>query len=323
MAESIVAVHPDEHAPLQVSRWLATAALNWLAIGVSFAILSQLGWPTALLFLPFALVIIGTRQHALALLAHDGAHYLCSRNRVLNDVLATALCAYPLTASLRSYRRFHMEHHRHVGTAEDPEFEYKGGMAPRWDLPATRQQIYRQFAKDCVGLGLVDIVQTVKTLKPIDARDAIWLAAFWSTVVGALAVTGNLWYLAVWFVALNTVQWAVFRIRTWTEHAGLGGGETHRVRATWWQRWLFLPTNTWCHYEHHESAATPFYRLPTLRARLRDGPPALSFGELLDAFAAMPACASGQVPSSTQSSVRVWMDTEVSDNGAAELRSRS
>ena len=324
MAEAISTVQIHRPTPLRVSRWLAAALSNWLAIGLSFVILAELGWPGAMVFLPFALVIIGTRQHALALLAHDGAHYLCSRNRTLNDGLATVLCAYPLMASLRSYRRFHMEHHRHVGTSEDPEFDYKRGMAPRWDLPMARKQIYRQFAKDCLGLGLPDIVQTVKTLRPIDARDATLLALFWSTVAATLFLTGYLWCLAVWFVALNTVQWAVFRVRTWTEHAGLGVGETHRLSATWWQRFMFFPTNTWCHYEHHESAATPFYELPQLRSRVTGAPEALSLGEVLDLFATMPACASGQVPTRfvpPVPTVQVWLarDANPAQSGVREI----
>ncbi len=310
MAESPAGTHLLESTPVQARRWLATTLLNWFAIALSFVILGELGWPKALLFLPLALVIIGTRQHALALLAHDGAHHLVSRNRTLNDVLATVLCAYPLTASLRSYRRFHLAHHQHVGTSADPEFEYKGRMAPRWDLPVSRRRIYLQFAKDCLGLGLMDILQTAKTLKPIDVRDAIHLGVFWVSVSAALVLTGNAWVIAVWFVALNTLHWAVFRVRTWTEHSGLALGGTHRLRANWWQRLLFLPTNTWCHYEHHQSTSTPFHGLPALRRRLQDGPVAVSLGELFDLFSGMPACASGNVPADTAApgtSVQVWL----------------
>ena len=309
MAESAATVQLHQNAQLKLRRWVGAALLNWSAIVLSFVILSELGWPAGLAFLPVALLVIGTRQHAIALLAHDGAHHLCSRNRTLNDVLATVLCAYPLAASLRSYRRFHMLHHQHVGTERDPEFDYKRRMAPRWDLPVTRGQIYRQFAKDCVGLGLPDIVETVKTLRPIDARDAFWLASFWVVVSLVLLATGNLWCLAVWFVALNTVQWAVFRVRTWTEHSGLLMGGTHRLRPTLWQRFMFLPTNTWYHYEHHQSASTPFYGLPDLRRRLGESPKPLSLAEFFDLLALMPACATGQVPGSNRlpTSVQVWL----------------
>jgi fatty acid desaturase len=307
---------------LQPLRWLATASINWLWILLAFVVLGELGWPDALWFLPLALIVIGTRQHALALLAHDGAHYLCSRNRALNDVLSTVLCAYPLTASLRSYRRFHLDHHRYVGTADDPEFEYKRGMAPRWDLPIARRQVYLQFLKDCLGLGVADIVQTVKTLRPIDVSDAASLAAFWISATAILAFTGNLWCIAVWFLALNTVQWAVFRVRTWTEHSGLAVGLTHRLRATWWERFLFLPTNTWCHYEHHESASTPFYRLPELRRSLGEAPTLVSLSELFDLFGRMSPCASGEVPCRA-TAVDVWLPGTLTPAPDVGSRSRT
>src|SRR5262249_34876167 len=131
----------------------------------------------------------------------------------------------------------------------------------------------------------------------------------WGSIVLLLAATGYLWCLAVWFISLNTIQWAVFRVRTWTEHSGLGMGQTHRLRATWWERFVFLPTNTWCHYEHHESAATPFYLLPALRERLEHSPKPISLGELFDLFGAMPACATGEVPSGRPAAaVTVWLD---------------
>lgn len=291
MAASLTQARESEFARLQIHRWLGAAVLNWLLIVSAFVLLAVLPWPERLLLLPLALVIIGTRQHALALLAHDGAHYLCSRNRSLNDVLTTVLCAYPLFASLRSYRKFHLAHHQHIGTRGDPEFEFKLGMAPRFDLPVQRRQVYVQFAKDCLGFGLPDILHTLKTLKPIDLRDATYLAVFWTIVAGTLALTGYIWCLVVWFVALNTVQWAVFRIRIWTEHSGLATG-THRIQPNWWQRLLFFPTNTWCHYEHHEAASTPFHRLPALRQTMKEEP-LISLNELFERLSLEPARPSG------------------------------
>lgn len=284
-----------ELARVQVHRWLAAVLWNWLLIGVSLAVLAQFTWPARLLLLPLALIVIGTRQHSLALLSHEAAHHLCSRNRVVNDVLATLLCAYPLTASLRSYRRFHFAHHRAVGSPEDPEFGFKGAMGSRWDLPVTRKRIAWQFAKDCFGLGLPDILETSKTLMPIDSRDWFYFTTFWIGVVSLALLSGQAWTLAVWFVALSTVQWAVFRVRIWTEHAGLGAGGTHRFHTSWWQRMFLFPINTWCHYEHHEVPSAPFHRLPTVRREL-SGVPVTSVGELFQRLSRMPACATGRVP---------------------------
>ena len=103
-----------------------------------------------------------------------------------------------------------------------------------------------------------------------------------------LVSTGRAWCLALWLVSIGTAQWAAFRVLIWTEHAGLPEGQTHRFHANWWQRWLFFPMNTWCHYEHHASAATPFYRLPALRREL-DAVPILTVGQVFELLARAPA----------------------------------
>jgi fatty acid desaturase len=186
-----------------------------------------------------------------------------------------------LGASLRAYRKFHLAHHRHVGTADDPESDYKAGMGSRWRLPLTRRRLVSRALLDCVGLGAPDVLQTFKTLRPRDLDDALAYAGFWLVVGAALTFAGLAWCIALWLVASATTQWAAFRVRIWTEHAGLSEGETHRFHANWWQRWLFFPMNTWCHYEHHAHAATPFYLLPELRRELRTEP-VLTVGQVFD-----------------------------------------
>jgi fatty acid desaturase len=282
---------------VQPHRWLSAAIFNWLVIAFTFAFLAKFAWPTRLLLMPLALVLIGTRQHSLALLAHDGAHFLCSRNRVVNDTLSSLLCAFPSGASLVSYRRFHFAHHRYTGSSKDPEFEFKGGMGSRWDLPMTRHQMFVQVVKDCFGFGLPDILQTAKTLKPADVRDWVNFVGFWLVVSTSLATAGLAWCIAVWFVALSTFQWAAFRIRIWTEHSGLSIGGTHRFHATWWQRMFLFPVNTWCHYEHHANVAVPFHRLPELRQRMCEEP-ILSLDEVFTRLSMMPRCQTGRVPTS-------------------------
>jgi fatty acid desaturase len=283
---------PAALADVHIYRWLGAAASNWAAIVAAFvavALLEEGAHGLALVaVVPLAVVVIGTRQHALALLTHEGAHLLCSRHRGINDFLATFLCAYPLGASLRSYRKFHLAHHRNVGTRDDPELEFKAGMGSRWTLPITRARLVRRALMDCIGLGMPDVLQTFKTLRPRETGDWVAYAGFWLVVSTVLVSTGLAWCLALWLVSIGTAQWAAFRVRIWTEHAGLPEGQTHRFHANWWQRWLFFPMNTWCHYEHHASAATPFYRLPALRREL-DAVPILTVGQVFELLARAPA----------------------------------
>src|SRR5437870_5579408 len=94
-----LALNPDAHA-LPGSRidtatlralggrsmfpWLADAARDWLVIGSALAVVSL--WPH-FYTVAAAVLIIGNRQHALAILGHDGTHYTLSRNATFNDFL--------------------------------------------------------------------------------------------------------------------------------------------------------------------------------------------------------------------------------------------
>ena len=56
-------------------------------------------------FLSFfaSLVVIGSRQFALAVLAHDGAHNLLFSNSKINDFMSQWFCAYPIFQDNRVY----------------------------------------------------------------------------------------------------------------------------------------------------------------------------------------------------------------------------
>jgi fatty acid desaturase len=51
-----------------------------------------------------AILFIGTHLHRLAILGHDGAHFLFAKNRRLNDIVANLLCFYPLGGTVEGYR---------------------------------------------------------------------------------------------------------------------------------------------------------------------------------------------------------------------------
>lgn len=75
-----------------------------IAIGAALAC-----WPNPLVLVP-AVLIIGSRQHALFIIAHDAAHYLLYESRWLNDFVGR-LCATPQGLSMCSYRVIHRMHH--------------------------------------------------------------------------------------------------------------------------------------------------------------------------------------------------------------------
>ena len=50
-----------------------------------------------------------------------------------------------------------------------------------------------------------------------------------------------------------------FSVTVWHEHVGTD--KTHMIKATWWQRLLFLPHYAEYHHEHHEKPNVPYNKL--------------------------------------------------------------
>ncbi|HEV3002836.1 MAG TPA: fatty acid desaturase family protein [Pirellulales bacterium] len=269
-------------------RWLLPLGLDWTCIVLTFVLAGTIDyWAVYVL----AIFVIGTRQHALAIMGHDGAHRLACRPRWLNDLVTVLFCFWPLGLGISAYRKHHFTHHRHPGTYIDPELAYKRSRAPQWDLPSPRRRPFLYFMKDIVGLGLADLVYVMLVVPPVRVMDLLGPLLWWTVALAVIISTGGVWILAVWFLALVTSFWAMFRLRIWTEH--LGTGDVHRISAHWWQRLLFLPHNTWCHFEHHRWPTVPCWNLPAARA-LDQSTRIWRLAELLDAYRSSKSIASGE-----------------------------
>ena len=73
------------------SRWAVPAGVGLLLLGALVAI--AVSWWTPWVVVP-CVFLIGSRQHALFVLAHDAAHYRLFASRALNDFAGRA-CATP------------------------------------------------------------------------------------------------------------------------------------------------------------------------------------------------------------------------------------
>ena len=130
---------------------------TWAMIAGTLWLLSR--YPSPLVFI-LAVVILGGRQLALAILMHEAAHRTLFRTRLLNDVLADWLCARPIWGDVARYRKHHVTHHAFTGTERDPDLSL---VTP---FPTSRGSLARKLARDLfgisglrriVGLGLIDL----------------------------------------------------------------------------------------------------------------------------------------------------------------------
>jgi fatty acid desaturase len=257
---------PKELYALRPYRWLADVCLDWLVIAGTFVAFSCF---KAWYLVPVAGLVIGARIHALGLLAHDGAHRLAFRNTKVNDLLTEVLTAWPLFAVIdKGYRPWHFDHHKLLGTDRDPELHDYRGFEP-YEGKVTWGKIWRYFIYDLFGFGIGGLFKFLRAIFPYKQPwRMIGPLCLWSLFLGVTIYYDAVWVFFLWLWSLVAGFWAVFRIRTWTEHVGVepsGKDSSHRFITGPVCRFLFFPHNTFCHYEHHKWPQVPYYNLPELR----------------------------------------------------------
>jgi fatty acid desaturase len=289
------------------SAWRATAAVLADVAVLAIAIAAALAlWPNPFV-LTAAIIIIGTRQHALFVIAHDAAHYLLYERRWLNDAVGRA-CAAAQGLSMGTYRVIHRLHHNNLYGELDPDTALHGG------YPRGRMYLVRKLAKDLSGLtawktyayflGGAPALNTATNVavRPLDdtsaklrheARaDRNMVIALHIVALVAFAASGYLiQYLVLWVLPLVTVVQAILRLRAIAEHGAttdfsspLTAARTNLGPA--WLRWLVFPHNVNYHVEHHLYASVPQYNLPRLHAEMKrqgilEGAEVISFRQTL------------------------------------------
>jgi fatty acid desaturase len=259
--------------------WLIAHA--WIVIFGSMALVAW--WPNPLTFL-LAVVLIGSRQLGLAILMHDGAHGCLAKNQELNLWLSQWLCAYPIFAETRAYRRYHLQHHARTQQDDDPDLILS---AP---FPITKASYKRKFLRDLTG-------QTGYEQRKAQIRMALgdpgWplgrrAAHFWERLgpqivvnlilLAGLSAVGLWWaYPLLWLLPLMTWMMVITRVRNIAEHAVVGERDdplrnTRTTLANWLERAVVAPYYVNYHLEHHLFFYVPCYNLPKLHRILTNGP---------------------------------------------------
>lgn len=263
-------------------------ATVWLQIAAIFAVLAAV--PDPLTFV-LAIVALGSRQHALAVLMHESAHGLLFRTRWLNERVGEWLCARPIATDIRRYRKHHVRHHAHTGTARDPD---RGLAEP---FPCGRASLARKLLRDALGLTGMKRMLAIAAMNAelleytaaVAPRRLPWislrhhLAAFVRHSAGALAINAAIlglfvaldraWLFAAWAIAFVTAFDLILRVRSMAEHAAMAASadplhNTRTTRAGWLARALLAPFAVNYHLEHHLEPALPMRSLPALHRLL-------------------------------------------------------
>lgn len=265
------------------SRWKGAAMIAhaWVVIAAAIALVTL--WPNPLTYL-FAVAVIGSRQLGLAILMHEGAHGNLAVGERLNMALSQWLCAYPVFAETRAYRRYHLQHHARTQQHDDPDLVLS---AP---FPITSASYRRKFIRDITGqTGYQQ--RKAQLFNALGERD--WplsrrLSHFWqklgpqcvanAILFAVLAVAGVWWaYPLLWLAPLLTWMMVITRIRNIAEHAAVPDSDdplrnTRTTRAGLLARAFVAPYYVNYHLEHHLLYYVPCYNLPRVHDILVGGP---------------------------------------------------
>jgi fatty acid desaturase len=267
--------------------WALDIVFDWSLIG--FALFLDVRFH-GFLTTAMVMLILGNRQHALAVLGHEGAHYTLHANRRLNDFLSNLFCFWPLLLTTEGYRALHFMHHKNTGTASDPELLHKKSRAPQWDLPLDKKKVVLYALKDLVGYAIDDFWIILMFSRPKNKRLLLPVAALHFVFIAACVAYGIWWIPCVWYGSLPTTFMMFFRLRLWIEHQGTFG--TQRVKLNPLEAALIAPHNIWYHWEHHEYPAVPYHKLKEARKILK-GPEPISLKQLTDKLSKSPFMPSG------------------------------
>lgn len=271
--------------------WL-TLIWTWTTIAAIFAMLAI--WPNVVTFV-IAVILLGGRQLALFIVAHDAAHRTLFRTHRLNDLVGNWPTARLIFNDVQRYREHHVRHHAHTGTADDPDLSL---VRP---FPTTRRSLAKRFLRDLSGqtgvrrlaaqflmdIGVFGYTVAAEVERLPRAGRTAWdyaragLHNFLPSVLAQLgllailAAFGHAWLYAAWAVAYMTTFSLYVRIRSMAEHACMEMSphplrNTRTVRAGLIARMTLAPLNVNFHREHHLMASVPWYRLPALQRALRE-----------------------------------------------------
>jgi fatty acid desaturase len=236
---------------------------------IALAITLYVLWPSALT-LAVAVVVIGARELGLMVLMHETAHWLLFRGVRLNTCVGTWLCAAPLGADLRQYRRRHHLPHRHTQQPEDPDLTLSAS------FPASRRRLVLALLGDVCGWTTL---RRIAAWRWPDSPATAWRHAraplFANAVLlGVCAAVGG-WslYVLVWVRPCATWYQMATRVRDIAEHGMVTDATDPLLHARSTAvgrpaRALLAPYRVNFHLEHHLMAFVPCWKLPRVHTLL-------------------------------------------------------
>lgn len=249
--------------------WLTAHVWGVIVAAWAMAIL----WTNPLTIL-LAILLVGSRQHGLSILMHDAAHGVLFKTKRLNDFVGIWLLGAPYGGDLRAYRKYHLKHHRHTQTEDDPDLPLSE------KFPVSKASLRRKFIRDLTGqtflrLRMAGFKASYEPGMEAFEKTSVWPYLITNLVLFAgLVGFGHWWvYPVLWLLPLATWFMAVLRNRNIAEHAittrdGNVLTQARTTRTNWLSRIFLAPYWVNYHVEHHAYMFVPCWQLPRLHKAL-------------------------------------------------------
>ncbi len=235
-----------------------------------------------------ALFILGGKQLGCAIIMHDASHYSLFKSQKLNRTIGNFFGAWPVLNNVQQYRPYHLKHHRHAGTEDDPDLRLA------LNFPTYLGSFIRKVLRDLSGVngvkGVLGVLAmhigilkynlggTAEKLKTKLTSKEVWKNLrgpifFHLVLFGVLFAIGRPWLYLLWWVAhLTTFQFSL-RIRSMAEHSMTPdvSDPYQNVRTTYAnpiEKILFAPLYVNYHAEHHLLMGVPAYNYPRMHKML-------------------------------------------------------
>lgn len=222
---------------------------------------------------PLAVLIIGSRQRALASLLHESCHLTLAQNRGLNLFIGRYLAGFPIFQSHDTYRQSHVLcHHVFLGNARrDPDYVncIETGL---YDVSSSKEFVRRHLLKTAL-LGNVPRYLKyliINRLGSLGRNHAETLGLLGSQAVLCLLlslVAGPWGYLLFWLIPYLTSFQIIGWLSEVAEHFRLYERTYSRIAMTrnrfpsWWERIFIGMHGDNYHLTHHMCPGIPFWNL--------------------------------------------------------------
>jgi fatty acid desaturase len=242
----------------------------------------------AVLLLPILWIVIGSRQHGLAVIMHETVHKRLATSWDASAALGR-LAVWPLLISWSSFRDNHLAHHKHLNEAGDPDLQFKLNTAPNdWRFPKRPWTLIVLLMKDLVGNGIISNFRRLARYRRAASGDKVKIrngrdpliprilviAAFIASWVG---LAGWQSFAILWLIPIFTTLPFMLRVRSISEHFHLpivSAESTRTVTASWFEREVlgFGPHMIGYHGAHHRYPGVPCHDLKRLHRVLLNDP---------------------------------------------------